>query len=239
MAAHIPVAIRPLTAAVLATVALATAAPAAEPAPAWAKPYIGAWTLSGAGEGGFVCGFKVLPEPGVGGMQVRMSPACRKNFPVEDAAAFTEGRNHELMLIDPLRHPVLRFRPAGDSWTAARPKLDGDHIVLIHADPDDILHDQVTWSLSGPDNAQACGFTMGFAKHSYSTGTLKRAGRCDPRFAALKPVRWRRDKGSITLLDKAGKALMTLKGPDKADVYVKEDAKGGPVFFGPGVVVGR
>src|SRR3569832_2389644 len=39
MAAHIPVAIRPLTAAVLATVALATAAPAAEPAPAWAKPY--------------------------------------------------------------------------------------------------------------------------------------------------------------------------------------------------------
>jgi hypothetical protein len=239
MAAHIPVAIRPLTAAVLGLLALATAAPAAEPTPAWAKPYIGAWTLSGAGEGGFVCGFKVLPEPGVGGMQVEMSPACRKNFPVEDAAAFTEGRNHELLLIDPLRRPVLRFRPAGGDWTAARPKLDGDDIVLMHVDPDDILHDQVTWSLSGPDNAQACGFTMGFAKHSHSAGTLRRAGRCDPRFAALKPVRWRRDKGTITLLDKAGKALMTLKGPDKADVYVKEDAKGGPVFFGPGVVVGR
>src|SRR3569833_2913141 len=157
MAAHIPVAIRPLTAAVLATVALATAAPAAEPAPAWAKPYIGAWTLSGADVGGFVCGGGGRPGPGGGGGRGRGAPAGREGGPVEDAAAFTEGRNHDLMLIDPLRHPGLRFRPAGDSWTAARPKLDGDDIVLIHVDPADTSHDAVTWSLSGPDTAPACG----------------------------------------------------------------------------------
>lgn len=217
----------------------ATPAAAADPTPAWARPYIGAWTLSGASEGGFVCGFRVLPEPGVGGMQVEMSPSCRKNFPVEDAAAFTEGPNHELLLIDPLRHPVLRFKPAGGDWIAQRPGGQGDDIVLSHADPGEILHEEVTWSLSGPDNAHACGFTMIFARHSYSSGGLRRAGRCDPRWADLKPARWRRGKNTITLLDKAGHALMTLNGPDKADVYVREDAKGGPAFFGPGVVVGR
>ncbi|MBS0297595.1 MAG: AprI/Inh family metalloprotease inhibitor [Proteobacteria bacterium] len=221
-----------------AVAALATTPAAADPAPAWAKPYIGAWTLSGASEGGFACVFQVLPEPGIGGMQVKMSPACRKNFPVEDAAAFTEGPNHELLLIDPLRHPVLRFKRAGEDWVAQRPNGQGDDIVLNHsrAEGPRVLTYPNTWSLSGPDNAQACGFVVNF--NARGSGSMHRAGRCDPRWADLKPVRWRLRKAGMTLLDKAGHRLMTLKGPDDFNVYVREDAKGGPVFFGPGVVVG-
>jgi hypothetical protein len=171
-------------------------------------------------------------------MAVKMTPACRKYFPVEDVAAFTLGPKGEPRLINALRHAELSFRRAGEDWMATPPH-GGDDIVLARGSGENPLQPpEGTWSLSGPNGDPSCGFTIRSDK-SHKAGTLKRAGRCAPRWAKLSIARWSRAKGAMTLADKAGKTLMTLQGPDGFSVYVHEDSKAGPTFFGPGTIEGQ
>lgn len=229
-----------LLAATLVLAAAATPTLAGDPAPAWAKPYLGTWTLSGASEGGAVCGFDVLPTGAVGGVGVRMWASCRQNLPVEDVAAFTVADNgKELRLIDPLRKTVIAFRKTGDGDWMATEEVDNEGLVLMKGDPgfgDVSAKDRRTGTflVSGPNGAHSCGYEMS-SNASGSAGKARQFGRCDKRWKARPFVRWTFANRQITLYDKAGKPALVLK-QDDLNTFMVESKAGEPVFFGPGAV---
>ncbi len=233
--------IRPtLAAALLLAAAPALAKPAhtkEAPAP-WAGPYAGTWTLSPSTEGGYACTLKLGTDMAIGGAGVEVSATCRKNHDLEDVAAWTLTKTGDIELIDPLRKPVLKFRKsrAGDYMAEVK---GADALVLSRGDlagkssPHEIMSG--TFSLSGPDNADACGFTVTSDKAGTS-GTLKRVGTCAAKWKAKAWAKWSVKGDQITLSDKAGKALLKLKRGDRTTFVV--DYKSGAVFFGPGAVSG-
>jgi hypothetical protein len=224
--------------ALLSAAWLGAAAPAGPELATWAKPYAGRWTLSGVSEGDPVCGLTLGQEMVIGGASIAVSATCRRNYPLEDVAGWAlSGRSPSL--IDPLRKALLRFDRAGDgSFTATF--ADGRTVSLERGPPDRpaswkaVVDDEGTFTLSGPNNAGACGFSLTAA--SATSGRLEQAGRCAAPWKGRGWSRWSLQGQALSLLDRQGRPILVLK---RADDYSFEATRdGAPVFFGPGVIDG-
>jgi hypothetical protein len=212
---------------------------ATDPPAPWAKPYAGAWTLSGVSEGDPVCGLTLGQDPVIGGASISVSATCRRNYPLEDVAGWTlSGKS--IRLIDAVRAKVLNLEPAADkSYMGTFP--DGRAVSLERGPPDRpksfraLVEDEATFTLSGPDNAGACGFSL--TAKTATTGLADQQGEC------AKPWKGRGWKtyvlagDMLSFRDKAGATILTLKRAD-AFTFMAED-KAAPVFFGPGAVIGQ
>ena len=231
--------IAPALAPALALAFFAAPALAGDSSAPWAKPYAGVWTVAPSAEGGYACTLKLGTGMAIGGAEVEVSPACRKNYPFEDVAAWSLSKAGDILLIDALRKTLVRFRKstAGDYMAELKGR---DSAVLSRGDlePKSSAHALMsgTWSLSGPDNDPTCGFTLTSDKAGTS-GSLKRAGQCAAVWRGKAWAKWSVKSDQITLADKAGKALLKLKRGDRT-TFVHED-KAGAVFFGPGEVIGQ
>jgi hypothetical protein len=218
----------------------ATPALAQDGPPAWAKGYVGDWTLESASEGGYPCGFKVLPQAGIGGVAVEMSPACRKNYAVEDVAVLTQGAKGELRFLDAVRKTVIAFPKAPDGGWVSPPQDSGMQLVISKGSAwtpqsrRELMSG--TWSLSGPADARTCGFSMTSNKAG-TAGTLSQDGQCPKPWKGKAWAKWTVKDAVMVVSDKAGAPILTLKKGDPV-TYVGED-RGQPLFFGPGLVIGE
>lgn len=203
----------------------------------WAKPYAGRWTLSGNSEGDPVCGLNLGTATAIGGAQVEISATCRRNYPFEDVAGWRlDGRS--IVMIDALRKPLFRFAPAPDgSWMTILP---GEKSVSLERGapqrPRNLreLFEEGTFTLSGPDNAGACGFAV--TVKSATGGPLEQGGRCPPRWKGKGWSSWSAAGDTLQLKDRKGGVILELIRADEF-TFVSQ-ASGGPWFFGPGVIDG-
>jgi hypothetical protein len=220
----------------IAVAALALALPAlagAQPA-AWSAPTAGAWSLVGDSEGDPVCGVTLGRGEAIGGASIEISATCRRNYDFEDVAAWNL-RGRDIVFIDALRKTLFAFsRQADGSYSATQPAGMGAY--LERGAPQAprsvaaLFGDAGTFTLSGPNNAGACGFAV------ETGGALEQAGRCPADWKAKAWRRWSFSNGQLKLLDAMGGAILTLT---KADAYTfTADTPNGPIFFGPGVIDG-
>jgi len=203
----------------------------------WAKPLAGAWTLSGVTDGAPFCRLDLGTQGAIGGASIDISATCRRNFPLEEVAAWTL-RADAIALIDPLRKTVLSFRRLPDgAYSATLP--DGEQVALDKGAPQKPKSRQAlldgTFSLSGPDNRDACGFVV--SARSAAAGRLEQAGACPARWKAKGWAAWRFDSGRLNLLAANGATILSLTPADDFTFVVEQPE--GPLFFGPGVVVGH
>lgn len=201
----------------------------------WARRYLGAWTLSGVTDGAPYCQLTLGGEGVIGGASIEVSATCRRNFPLEDVAGWSL-RGDQLVLIDGLRKAQLSFSPAGSgSYTAKLP--NGEVVSLERGRPPAPKSPKAlldgTFTLSGPDNAAACGFSVTAA--SGVAGKLEQAGECPLRWKGRRWSRWTLSRDRLNLLAADGSAILSLVRLD--DFTFGAEGPEGPIFFGPGVVV--
>ena len=207
---------------------------AAEPPLPWTKPFTGAWTLSGLTDGAPYCRLMLGDQGVIGGANLDVSATCRRNFPLEDVAAWTL-RDRSIVLIDALRQAVLTFQPAADgSFRATLP--GGVGISLDRGAPaapksrKDLLDG--TFTLSGPNNAAPCGFAV--EALSANDGTLEQAGDCPAVWKDRRWKNWSFRAGRLNLLAADGTVILALT-PGDGFTFSTEMA-GQTLFFGPGVI---
>lgn len=211
-----------------------SAASAAEPTLAWTRSYAGAWTLSGVTEGAPYCELSLGAEGAIGGASIKVSATCRRNFPLEKVAAWTL-RGDDVVLIDSLRKAVLAFSRTDGGFYAAR-LPSGEVVSLERGGPNrpksrkELLDG--TFTLSGPNNAAPCGFSV--SAESANTGDLEQVGACPANWKARAWRRWSFARGHLNLLAADGSTLLSLT-PADGFTFVAE-MPDGPVFFGPGVI---
>jgi hypothetical protein len=228
------------------------AKPAAKPAPAaadpdhpaWARPYAGRWTLSGGGEGDPVCGLTLGSGLAIGGADIDVSATCRRNYPFEDVIGWRlEGRS--IVLIDAVRHAVSPFTPGPQkSWSATLPPMPGAQgeraVFLERGAPDKpkslraLFNDEGTFTLSGPNDANACGFAA--SATSATGGKIDQEGRCAKPWKGKRWATWQVTGDVLTFKDRKGGVILTMKRADEYSFIA--DGPSGPVFFGPGVIDG-
>lgn len=222
--------------AIAALFAAATdAGPAASEPVGWARPYAGPWTLSGVTEGAPYCPLTLGTEGVIGGATLEISPTCRRNFPLEEVTGWTL-RGDQLVLIDALRQAQISFsRVESGGFMGALPT--GEAVSLDRGRPPaprsrkDLLDG--TFTLSGSNNAGACGFAVTAA--SATAGSLEQAGECAEPWKGRDWRRWSFAGGRLNLLAADGSTILSLP-PGDAFTFVAEGPEG-PVFFGPGVIV--
>jgi hypothetical protein len=227
-----------MRAVLLSAVLAGAAASPAVALPDWAAGKTGVWTVEPVTEGGQLCTLDLTANEAIGGLQVAVSAGCRKNHNFEDVAAWTVGQDGTLRLIDPLRHTRWTFGRAPDGvWIGQ--EEDGDQVVLSRGDRRQATKVSAkarmsgTWSLSGPNNANACGFWMTSNKAG-AAGTVKQAGLCPAEWKAKAWAGWTLKAGRLSLNDKAGKPLLVLKQADATTFTTEGEPE---LFFGPGVIV--
>jgi hypothetical protein len=210
---------------------------AADPPLPWAKPLAGAWTLSGVTDGAPVCRLDLGTAGAIGGAAIAVSATCRRNFPLEEVAAWTL-RDNGIALIDPLRKTVLSFRRLPDgAYSATLP--NGEGLALERGAPRKPKSRQAlldgTFTLSGPDNRAPCGFSV--SARTATAGSLEQAGACPARWKAKNWAGWRFESGRLNLLAANGARILSLAPADDF-TFVAEQPEG-PLFFGPGVILGN
>jgi hypothetical protein len=210
---------------------------AAEPPLPWAGPLAGAWTLGGVTEGAAFCRLDLGTQGAIGGAAIAISATCRHNFPLEEVAAWTL-RDGAIVLIDPLRKPVLSFRRVPDGiYTASFP--DGEQVILHQGPPEKPKSRQAlldgTFSLGGPDGQDACGFVI--SARSATGGSLRQAGACPARWKTKGWAAWRFADGHLNLLAANGATILSLTPAD--DFTFAAEQPEGPLFFGPGAIAGN
>ncbi|OJT95054.1 MAG: hypothetical protein BGN82_09385 [Alphaproteobacteria bacterium 65-7] len=231
-------------AAVLVLSALPGSAARAADAPLpWAKPMAGAWTLSGVSDGDPYCRLSLGADGAIGGASIDVSATCRRNFPLEEVAAWTL-RDGGVVLIDPLRHTVLKLarRPDGGYGGVL---TDGRQGSLDRGAPPRPKSRQAlldgTFALSGPNNRSPCGFAV--SARSAAAGRLEQAGACPMKWKTKAWAQWRFTAGRLNLQAANGATLLSLAPADDF-TFVAEQPDGvaeqpdGPLFFGPGVIEG-
>lgn len=217
--------------------ALLPMAAQAQPA-AWSAPYAGAWTLAGDSEGDPVCGVTLGRGEAIGGASIDISATCRRNYAFEDVAAWSL-RGQDIVFIDPLRRVRFAFRKSPDgSFSAIQPSGLGAYLergapqrpASIRA----LFNETGTFTLSGPNNAGACGFAV--TATGPQSGALEQAGRCPPPWKSKPWRRWAVTGQTLKLLDGKGAAILTLT---RSDAYTfTAQTPQGPLFFGPGAIDG-
>jgi hypothetical protein len=219
----------------LACLALGVAgAVAAEDALDWAAPLAGDWTLGGVWDGDPYCRLTLGAEGAIGGAGLDVSATCLRNFPLEEAAAWTL-RDDAVVLIDALRKPVMVLEPLDDDFYGAD-LADGRQVGLSRGAPETpeslaALMDG-TFTLSGPDNAEPCGFMVGAA--SSSGGEIAQDGACPEAWKTKAWAGWRAEGDTLVLLDAAGAAILVMTLAD-GFTFIAEGPDG-PLYFGPGVI---
>lgn len=215
----------------LATLLTALALPAAAlEAP---KDYAGKWTLSGLSEGDAVCTLALTGEEAIGGWAVDLPKDCVDKFPATgDVAAWTLVPDGAIAFIDPLRHVVLKFEPVEIGGYVAHP-AKGESIALDRARVVVELTDQQrmarVWLLTGLGGDPICIVQLASAEDGTS-GTIRNMSRCQAPWTGVQFGSWKRADGKLTLLDTAGRPVITLKG-DPIEGFSGETAAGDFVGF--------
>ncbi len=218
----------------LAAVALAIAGDAAAQPAAWSAPLAGAWSLVGDSEGDPVCAITLRRGEAIGGASIDISATCRRNYDFEAVAAWSL-RGRDIVFIDALRKVRFVFARGEDgTYSAVQPANLGAYLERgAPQAPKSVaalLGEAGTFTLSGPNNANACGFSVS------AGGRLSQAGRCPADWKAKAWRRWTYDGNQLRLRDAKGAAILTLT---RADAYTfTAVTPAGPIFFGPGVIDG-
>jgi len=209
---------------------------AADPPLSWAKPMAGAWTLSGVSDGDPYCRLTLGADGAIGGASIDVSATCRRNFPLEEVAAWTL-RDGGVALIDPLRHTVLMLaRRPGGAYSGVL--ADGRQVSLDRGAPPKPKSRQAlldgTFTLSGANNRSPCGFTI--SARSATAGRLEQAGACPANWKAKAWAKWSFAAGRLNLQAANGATLLSLAPAD--DFTFVAEQPDGPLFFGPGMIEG-
>ncbi|MGX5719369.1 AprI/Inh family metalloprotease inhibitor [Shinella zoogloeoides] len=203
----------------------------------WAKPLAGDWTFSGVSEGDPYCRVTLGTEGAIGGAGVDISATCLRNFPFGDVAAWTL-RDDGIAFIDPLRKTVIALSKSEDGSYGATLD-DGRQVSLDRGAPQEpqSLKDLLdgTFTLSGANDAEACGFAV--SARSSTGGTLEQAGACPDRWKGKGWAKWRFAASKLDLLTKKDKVILTMVPADGFTFTAEEDA--GPIYFGPGAIQGE
>ncbi len=222
-------------------------AQSARETPAWAKPWLGRWSLYEDGEGGQGCTLSFVQGLSIGGAALQLTPTCRQNFPVDQVAGWTlddpRKKRPRILFIDALRKPVLTFEkpPAADapSWGAALPDRDGlpRPQALLERDTEKPPHQTVrqlfkdgSYDLSGPNMKDWCGFAT--TATGAAAGKLSQEGRCARRWKGRGWASWSWADGKLLLKDRRGAVLVTLTRDDEQTFF--NGSSTDPIFFGPG-----
>ncbi len=207
---------------------------AADAALDWAEPHAGVWTLAGVTEGAPYCALTFGTEGVVGGASIDVSATCRRNFPMEEVAAWTL-RGDTIALIDPLRQTVIAFVHQQDGSYSATIS-DGETVTLDKGAPDapasrkELLDG--SFALSGPNNTSPCGFSV--SARTADAGELEQAGQCPALWKAKTWKGWSFAAGHLNLLADDGSVILSLAPADEFTFFTEQPD--GPIFFGPGVI---
>jgi len=220
----------------LAAVLPMGASPAASSPLPWARPMAGAWTLSGVSDGDPYCRLTLGGDGVIGGASIEVSATCRRNFPLEEVAAWTL-RDGDVTLIDAQRHTVLALsRHPGGGYGGVL--ADGRQVLLDKGAPPKPRSRQAlldgTFTLSGPNNLAPCGFAV--RAPAAAQGRLRQAGACPAGWKSQAWAAWRFAAGRLDLLAADGTVLLSLVQAD--DFTFVADPPDGPLFFGPGKIEG-
>jgi len=194
--------------------ALAFALPAAAlEAP---KDYAGKYTISGLSEGADVCTVNLGSEGAIGGWALKVPKDCFQKFGFsQDVAAWTVYPDGAIGFIDPLRKLKLKFEPSQIGGYVATPD-EGEGLSLDRVVPggDKPLTEQQRmsgkWAL-GEMGDRLCTW-QSTPDAAGMKGTLTQATPCQAQWSAKGIVGWKRIRGGVQLLDRAGKAVLTLTG---------------------------
>ena len=176
-------------------------------------------------------------EGAIGGASIDISATCLRNFPFGDVAAWTL-RDDGIAFIDPLRKTVIVLSKSEDGSYGATLD-DGRQVSLDRGAPQEpqSLKELLdgTFTLSGANDAEACGFAV--SARSSNGGTLEQAGACPDRWKGKGWAKWRFAAGKLDLLTKKDKVILTMVPADGFTFTAEEDA--GPIYFGPGAIQGE
>jgi len=201
----------------------------------WAQPYAGVWTLAGVNEGSPYCAVRLGTEGVIGGASIEISATCLRNFPLEEVAAWTLRSDGTLVFIDALRQAVLSFSPLGEFFITTFET--GESLSLDRGQPAAptsraTLFDG-TFTLSGPNNAQACGFSV--SADSNESGELEQVGVCPEVWRKQTWRRWQFKDEQLHLLAADGSPILSLTPADDFTFVTETDE--GMLYFGPGVII--
>lgn len=209
------------------------AAPAqAEPVD-WATPFAGEWTLSGVSEGDPYCLITLGDEGTIGGAALEISATCLRQFPLQEAFAWTVRDDNALVLADAGRQAVLTLAPqTAESYSGEFE--DGRMISFDRGGfPEPELDELMdgTFALSGYNNAEACGFYI--EAGGADSGPLDQVGDCADPWKGKDWSSWRREDGKLELLDSTRETILSLTRADAFTFTV--DGHDG-LFFGTGSI---
>lgn len=212
--------------AVLIAALMASPALAAEPA-----DHAGPYWMGGVSEGDESCNVTLGTEPVVGGWSLDLANDCVDKLGVSsDIAAWNVGPQGQVRFINALRKTLLEFEPAEIGGFVAHPD-EGEPLTLDRAVNEPELTEQQRmsgqWAVTRLGGDIVCRYASTADKTGLK-GTLKAGADCPAPWSRLS--RWTIAKGRVSLIDAAGKVVLTLPG-DSIQGFDGDDAKGEFIGF--------